>query len=133
MCELAGVDVAFPLLDDGLVDFSGLLPERLKLRGNRLRYFFKEALRDFLPAEILSKQKHGFGMPVGAWLTTHPGLRALAGDSLSSLKKRGVVAPAFIDQLMNEHLRTHAAYYGTMAWVLMMLELWFQKHQPAGT
>lgn len=132
MCELAGVEVTFPLLDDALVEFSGLLPARLKLRGNRLRYFFKEALRDFLPGEILRKQKHGFGMPVGAWLTTHPGLRALAQDSLSSLKKRGIVAPAFIDQLMNEHLRAHAAYYGTMAWVLMMLELWFQKHRPAG-
>lgn len=132
MCELAGVDVAFPLLDDELVDFSATLPERLKLRGNKLRYFFKEALRDFLPVEILTKQKHGFGMPVGAWLTMHPGLRTLAEDSLSSLKRRGIVAPAFVDQLMNEHLRTHAAYYGTMAWVLMMLELWFQKHHPAG-
>ncbi len=132
MCELAGVDVTFPLLDDSLVDFSGGLPEKLKLRGNQLRYFFKEALRDFLPDEILRKQKHGFGMPIGAWLTTHPGMMSLAADSLSSLKKRGIVAPAFIDQLLNEHLRTHAAYYGTMAWVLMMLELWFQKHHPAG-
>jgi asparagine synthase (glutamine-hydrolysing) len=130
MCELAGVEVAFPLLDESLVDFSGILPARMKLRGSRLRYFFKEALRDFLPGEILSKQKHGFGMPVGAWLTTHPGLRSLAEDSLSSLKKRNIIAPAFIDQLLNEHLRTHAAYYGTMAWVLMMLELWFQKHHP---
>lgn len=132
MCELAGIDVTFPLLDDSLVGFSGQLPARLKLRGNRLRYFFKEALRDFLPGEILTKQKHGFGMPVGPWLTTHPGLKSLAEDSLSSLKKRGIIAPAFVDQLLNEHLRVHAAYYGTMAWVLMMLELWFQKHQPAG-
>jgi asparagine synthase (glutamine-hydrolysing) len=131
MCELAGIEVAFPLLDESLVEFSGILPAQLKLRGTQLRYFFKEALRDFLPDEILRKQKHGFGLPVGAWLTTHPGLKALAGDSLSSLKGRGIVAPAFIDRLLGEHLRTHAAYYGTMAWVLMMLELWFQKHPPA--
>lgn len=131
MCELAGIEVAFPLLDESLVAFSGTLPADLKLRGTRLRYFFKEALRDFLPAEILTKQKHGFGLPVGAWLTTHPGLMALAGDSLSSLKRRGIISPAFIDRLLSEHLRTHAAYYGTMAWVLMMLELWFQKHPAA--
>jgi asparagine synthase (glutamine-hydrolysing) len=128
MCELAGIEVAFPLLDDAMVEFSGQLPARLKLRGTQLRYFFKEALRDFLPGEILTKQKHGFGLPVGAWLTTHPGLKALAGDSLSSLKGRGIVSPAFIDRLLNEHLHAHAAYFGTMAWVLMMLELWFQKH-----
>ena len=131
MCELAGVEVAFPLLDESVVEFSGRLPARLKLRGTQLRYFFKEALRDFLPGEILRKQKHGFGLPVGAWLTTHPGLIALAGDCLSSLKGRGIIAPAFIDRLRGEHLRTHAAYYGTLVWVLMMLELWFQKHPSA--
>lgn len=133
MCELAGVDVAFPMLDEGLVELSGRLPANLKLRGTRLRYFFKEALRDFLPREILEKQKHGFGLPVGAWLTTHPGLSGFARDCLSSLKGRGIVAPAFIDRLLGEHLRAHAAYFGTMAWVLMMLELWFQKHAPSKT
>jgi asparagine synthase (glutamine-hydrolysing) len=131
MCELAGVEVAFPLLDDAMVEFSGQLPEDLKLRGNQLRYFFKEALRDFLPSEIITKQKHGFGMPVGAWLTTHPGLMALNRASLASLKDRGIISPAFIDRLLNEHLHTHAAYFGVMAWVLMMLELWFQKHPSA--
>lgn len=131
MCELAGVDVAFPLLDHSLVEFSAKLPADLKMRGTKLRYFFKEALRDFLPAEVITKEKHGFGLPVGAWLTTHPGMKALAGDSLSSLKRRGIVAPAFIDRLLSDYLSTHAAYYGTMAWVLMMLELWFQTHPAA--
>jgi asparagine synthase (glutamine-hydrolysing) len=128
MCELAGVEVVFPLLDEDVVELSSRLPSNLKLRGTRLRYFFKEALRDFLPGEVLRKQKQGFGLPVGAWLTTHPGLRTLAGDCLSSLKRRGIIAPVFIDRLLGEQLRVHAAYFGTMVWVLMMLELWFQKH-----
>jgi asparagine synthase (glutamine-hydrolysing) len=131
MCELAGVEVAFPLLDEAVVELSGRLPAHLKLRGTGLRYFFKESLRDFLPREILRKKKHGFGLPAGAWLTTHPGLSALAGDCLSSLKGRGIVAPAFIDRLLAEHVRVHAAYFGTMVWVLMMMELWFQKHSSA--
>lgn len=130
MCELAGVEVAFPMLDEAVVDLSARLPANLKLRGTGLRYFFKEALRDFLPHQVLQKEKHGFGLPVGAWITTHPGLRALAGDCLTSLKQRGIVAPAFIDRLLAEHLKIHAAYFGTMVWVLIMLELWFQKHAP---
>jgi asparagine synthase (glutamine-hydrolysing) len=130
MCELAGVGVAFPMLDEAVVDLSARLPANLKLRGTTLRYFFKEALRDFLPHQVLQKEKHGFGLPVGAWITTHPGLSALAGDCLTSLKQRGIVAPAFIDRLLAEHLKVHAAYFGTMVWVLMMLELWFQKHAP---
>lgn len=127
MCELAGVDVAFPLLDERVVELSGRLPARLKLRGTTLRYFFKEALSDFLPGQILRKQKHGFGLPVGPWITTHHRLSELVRDSLSSLKRREIIAPVFIDRLLDEHLKVHSSYFGTMAWVLMMLELWFQR------
>jgi asparagine synthase (glutamine-hydrolysing) len=64
-CELSGVEVAFPFLDDEIVTYSAQLEPKLKLKGTKLRYFFKEALRDFLPNEIITKQKHGFGLPFG--------------------------------------------------------------------
>ncbi len=127
MCELAGIEVAYPLLDDEIVAFSARLAPNLKLRGTKLRYFFKQALRDFLPREIITKQKHGFGLPFGMWLQTHRGLRELAYDSLESLKLRGIVRPEFVDDLIATHRTGHAAYYGTMIWVLMMLELWYEK------
>jgi len=126
-CELAGLSVRFPLLDDPVVAFSATLPPRLKLRGTRLRYFFKEALRGFLPDEIITKTKHGFGLPIGPWLQSHPPLRQLALDSLADLKKRGIVRAEFIDELTSTHVAAHAGYYGTMVWVLMMLEQWFQR------
>jgi len=128
MCELAGIDVAFPMLSDDLVDYSLRLAPNEKLRGTRLRYFFKKALRDFLPAEILAKTKHGFGLPVGTWLQSYRPLHSLAADSLASLRSRRIVRAGFIDQLLDEHLASHAEYYGAMIWVLMMLELWFQRH-----
>ena len=131
MCEMAGVDVAFPMLDDALLDFSLRLPPHLKLKGTKLRYFFNEALRDLLPQEILTKEKHGFGLPFGVWLQSHQPLRQLALDSLSSLKSRGIIRPEFIDQLTGQHLSSHAGYYGTMVWVLMMLEQWFAQQGQA--
>src|SRR5690606_17116073 len=54
---LAGVGVGFPFLDQSLVDFSLTLPSEYKLKGQKLRWFFKEALRGFLPDEILAKKK----------------------------------------------------------------------------
>jgi asparagine synthase (glutamine-hydrolysing) len=55
-CELAGVDVAFPLLDEEVVAFSARLAPGLKLRRTHLRYFFKESLRGFLPDATLAKK-----------------------------------------------------------------------------
>ena len=127
-CRVAGVDVAFPFLDDAVVAFAERLDPGLKLKGQQLRWFFKHALRDFLPPEILTKSKHGFGLPFGIWLGRDRGLSELAFSSLESLKARGIVRSAFIDQLRADLLADHATYYGELVWVLMMLEQWLQAH-----
>jgi asparagine synthase (glutamine-hydrolysing) len=126
-CELAGVDVVFPLLADELVEFSAALPPRFKLRGTTLRYFFKEALRGFLPDEIIRKRKHGFGLPFGTWIQQEGRLRSYVFDQLGDLRSRGIVRPEFLDELMDSRLRDHGPYFGSLAWVLMMLELWFKE------
>jgi asparagine synthase (glutamine-hydrolysing) len=127
-CELAGMEVMFPFLNDEMVAFSARLAPRLKLKGTRLRYFFKEALRGtLLPDEIINKQKHGFGLPFGVWLKDHKPLRDLAFESLIDLKSRDFISAQFIDKLLDEHLDKHAGYHGTMVWVLMMLEQWHRQ------
>ena len=126
-CELAGIEVSYPMLGDAVVAFSSSLAPGLKLKGTRLRYFFKEALRGFLPDAILTKTKHGFGLPTGVWLNTHPPLRALAMDSLSDLDKRRIIRPDFINDLTTRHIQNHTAYYGTMVWILVMLEQWCKQ------
>lgn len=134
MCEICGVEARYPMLDDALVAFSARVPPSLKLRGMRLRHFYKNAMRGFLPDAILHKSKHGFGLPFGEWMRTTPALLAMAEESLRALQKRGIVRREFIDRVLEEHRSTHAGFYGEMVWVLMMLERWWQAHeQPASS
>jgi len=128
--QLAGIEVGFPLLDDDLLAFSMRLQPRHKLRGMQLRWFFKEALRGFLPDEIISKKKHGFGLPFGVWAHQHEGLQGLARDGLLGIAARGIVKPDFVRSLLDERLAQHPGYYGEMVWVLTMLELWMREHAP---
>jgi len=122
--SLADLQVGFPMLDNRLVDFSQRLSPELKLKGLQLRWFFKDALREFLPEEILTKKKQGFGLPFGIWLTKRGRLRDLAMESLDSLRKREVVRPEFLDRLMSEYLPQFPGYYGELVWILMMMEQW---------
>lgn len=128
-CALAGVDTAFPLLDDDIIALSLRLPAAWKVNRTKLRPFFKAALREFLPQPVIGKQKHGFGLPFGVWLTQQPALHELAGDSLAALRSRAIIRPRFLDELMSQHLHAHPAYYGTLVWTLMMLEQWFQTRE----
>ena len=128
MTEAAGVEVRYPLLDDRIVAFANHLPVDYKVRGQRLRWFFKEALRDLLPEKIINKSKHGFGLPFGVWSTTHAPLAALVRDRLSDLGKRGWVKPAYLNEMLRMQRDEHATYYGVMIWVTMMLEEWLQAN-----
>jgi asparagine synthase (glutamine-hydrolysing) len=128
---LAGLTVGYPLLADEIADFSLRLPSDYKLRNFKLRWFFKEALRDFLPDATIRKRKHGFGLPFGLWATQHAGLRNLAGDSLAQLERRGILRKGFRDGLLGHLLSAHPGYYGELIWILMMLEQWLATHDHA--
>ncbi|WP_077559943.1 asparagine synthase C-terminal domain-containing protein [Polaromonas sp. C04] len=126
----AGLAVGFPMLDQRLLDFSLKLPTDYKLKGLKLRWFFKEALRGFLPDETIAKKKQGFGLPFGVWANTHSALKALATDSLYSLSQRGVVRADFVQILLTQRLPEHPGYFGEMVWILMMLEQWLAAKAP---
>ena len=129
MTEAAGIEARYPLLDDRMVAFANALPVDYKVRGQTLRWFFKEALTDLLPERIINKSKHGFGLPFGVWSTQYAPLGDLVGDSLSDFKQRGWIQPAYLDHMIAMQRGPHASYYGVMIWVMMMLEQWLQANE----
>lgn len=128
MCEMADLPVRFPFLDEEVVEFSASVPAELLIRGLRIRDFYKRAVADFLPPEVIAKKKHGFGMPFREWPRRDPGVRELFHDSLAALKTRGYVRPAFIDSIWGADGPADEARFGGMVWDLVMLEQWFGAH-----
>ena len=127
-CDIAGIEVHYPLLDDDLVEFSTTVPSELLIRNQSLRDFYKRSLANFLPPHTIGKKKHGFGLPFGIWMARDPHLNALAVDSLNGMKARKIIKTRYIDQLIQAQRTEHAAYYGVMIWVIVMLEQWLRAH-----
>ena len=127
---LAGVQTAFPLLADELIDFCLRLPAWYKVQGRQLRWFFKGASRGFLPDEIITKPKHGFGLPFGVWALQSDRLAKLADDAFASFASRGMVRASFAERLRRQLLQAHPGYYGELVWVIAMLELWLRQNRP---
>ena len=128
MCRAADVEVSYPFLDNRVVECSTDVPSQLKLKGNRLRAFYKDTYNAFLPPEIITKPKHGFGLPFGVWLKKDKRIQDEVYGALSNLKSRSMFQNTFIDELINKHRSEHAAYYGTFVWVLAVLERWLDSH-----
>lgn len=124
MCRAAGVEVSYPFLDNRVVESSTKVPSKLKIKGMRLRAFYKDTYSSLLPPEIITKSKHGFGLPFGVWLKKDSRLQNEVYGALTNLKTRSMFQDKFIDELIEKHRSEHAAYYGTFVWVLAVLERW---------
>ena len=84
----------------------------------------RDALADLVPAEILTRPKMGFPVPVGRWLrgrlpADRRRVRARAARALA----RGLFEPAALRRLADEH-RAGAASHGDRLWLLVNLEIW---------
>jgi len=130
MSELAGIQSRFPFLDKSVAEFSGRIPARLKVKGLDKRYLFKRAFRHLLPAEIIKKTKHGFGIPVANWMRCDTRMRELSYDTLLSRRayERGYFQRAFIEDLFRKHeAEEQPGYYGDTLWTFLSLELWHRQ------
>jgi asparagine synthase (glutamine-hydrolysing) len=123
MCEAAGVEARYPFLDEDVVALSAEIPPALKVKGLKLRYLFKHALRDFLPRNPAQDQAR-LRLPFGLWLREYRPLTELAEHSLAAFGRRGIVRREYLERLIAEHRSGHATYFGTMIWVLMIAEQW---------
>jgi asparagine synthase (glutamine-hydrolysing) len=133
MCELAGIIPRYPFLDSVLAQFSGTIPENLKVRGRQLRYVFKEAMRELLPREIIQKTKHGFGLPYSIWVGEYQPLKEFTFDVLGSRAclQRGFFRKDLLAHLWSQYENVHRNFYGTALWLFLMLELWHVAEKSA--
>jgi asparagine synthase (glutamine-hydrolysing) len=122
MSMAASIESRVPFLDHPLVEFTARLPERLKLRGGTTKYILREAMRDVLPPEILTRGKMGFPVPVGAWLRGP--YRGIVDELVLSPRalERGLFDPAAIRGIVSRHATGED--HSERLWSLVNLEIW---------
>ena len=132
-CELAGIRVSYPMLDEDLVTLAAGIPSSTLLPEGRLRGFYKDAMREFLPAEIINKQKHGFGMPFAEWTRAPGDLREMAEDALGAFDRRNILAEGLVGEIRDDLAGVRDSRFGGLVWDIMMLELWLSRHDGIAT
>ncbi len=62
------LEMRSPLLDHALMETAAALPSTSKLKGRVTKRVLKDAVRQWVPDEILDRPKMGFSPPLGDWL-----------------------------------------------------------------
>ena len=124
------IESRVPLLDNEVIDFAATLPAGLKIKDGRRKHVLKEVAATLLPADIVTRRKQGFGVPLEVWF--RGGMRELFADTLLSASslQRGFFEPAFVKRIVAEHAcgkRDHSL----RLWQLVVFETWYRLYVDA--
>jgi asparagine synthase (glutamine-hydrolysing) len=119
----ASVELRVPFLDRAVIEQAGRIPNSLKYRAGRQKWILSEAAAPWLPPEIASRPKTGFGAPIRSWLAGELSAvmrSTLLGDRFLS---RQLFSRAGVEQLLAdlESGRRDVAY---IVWALFTFEIW---------
>jgi len=122
----ASLEVRAPFLDHALARWVMALPLGFKLRGLSRKWLLRRALRGMVPEEILARKKHGFALPVAAWLRGP--LRPLVDELLGeeAVARAGYFEPQAVRALVDAHVQRKADHRKQL-WTLLMFELWRRR------
>jgi asparagine synthase (glutamine-hydrolysing) len=123
------IEDRLPLLDVRLVEYAAKIPSSLKIKGlSDTKYIYRRILEGVLPHEILhDRPKLGHSVPIKNWIRDNSELQNLVAEVLSdeSIKKRGLVRPDAVRNLIAEHANRRENHSHRI-WALVVLELWLR-------
>ncbi len=127
MTMAASIEARVPFLDHRLAEFVSTLPDEWRVNGGTTKRVLREAARALLPADILTRRKIGFRVPVGAWLRGD--MRDYLVEHLRSGRSltRAWYDAKVLDRILDEHASGRQAH-DKLLWTLLNLELWQRGH-----
>jgi asparagine synthase (glutamine-hydrolysing) len=115
-----------PYLDIDLVNFIESLPIHFKVRGKIGKFLHREAVKEWIPKEIIQRKKRGISTPVDEWFqdTLSGTLEDLISDSGSFSRLYFNVNS--LQKIIDNHRKKKRNYKNPL-FMLLSLELWYKN------
>lgn len=128
MSMASSVEARVPFLDWQFAQWvADNVPTELKISNNTTKHILREAMRPWLPEEVLTQRKSGFSAPIDYWLAND--LTDFVNEHLSEdqVKYRGIFEPKEVKRYIAEH-RSGRKDWSMQIWQFLTLELWMKAY-----
>jgi asparagine synthase (glutamine-hydrolysing) len=116
-----------PIVDYKMVEYAAAIPANLKLKGRNLKYILKKVASRYIPQELITRKKQGFGFPLGLWMRSD--LKSFLKNLFAESRfvEQGIFNRDYMNLLLDEHLEGKADHNFRL-WILINLELWYRLY-----
>jgi asparagine synthase (glutamine-hydrolysing) len=119
------LEVRCPWLDRAVVECAAAMPGPFKLAPGAGKRIVRRAFQDRLPAEVFTRPKKGFEMPVADWLRRE--LKPLVDRAAdpARLAREGLLRPALPERWRAEHAAGRDRSWEL--WTLLAFQSWLER------
>jgi asparagine synthase (glutamine-hydrolysing) len=121
-----GLEARSPLLDQDLFEFVNQIPDDFRMSNLGSKWLAKSVLRKHLPENLIAKRKHGFGVPVGKWLSADLKVQLLDFMNPTFLNNQGIFDSTLINRMQRDHLGGRYDYRREL-WSFLVFQRWYSK------
>jgi asparagine synthase (glutamine-hydrolysing) len=118
------LEVREPMLDHRVVELAWSLPIAMKIRGTDGKWVLRKLLKKYLPAEMVDREKQGFGLPIDGWLRGPLREWARSLVDVRRIAREGWFDPATLRMVWNDG--PVAGREGVL-WRLLMFQQWISQ------
>ena len=108
------------------MELAATIPASLKVRGSEKKWILREALRGWLPDDILDRPEAGVRGPALLVAARRPALVVARDPARPPALGRGYFRPEAVEALLDRHA-AGADADDQRIWSLLMLELWHRE------
>ncbi len=123
------IDLRCPFLNNELIEYSFRLPPKFKYKNRNKKYILKEILYDYLPKELFSNKKRGFGIPISKWLNTYLYEDLMSVSNPDFIKKQNIFNYDVLYELLNKTKdKKVEKHIPQIIWNYYIFQLWYIKY-----
>ena len=114
-----------PFLDHRIIEFVATLPNEFK-RTNKSKFILKDIVHDYVPKDLMEREKSGFSIPLNSWLATDLSHMINENLSISNIKNIDLFNFKTVEKIKNSFFR-NGQDFDNMLWKLIQFQLWHSK------
>ena len=112
-------------LDNELIEYLSSTHYSQRTNIFDIKKLQKNALKKYIPVEIMNRNKQGFILPIDKWIKENHLEYLLSFFDKKKLKRQGIFNENLIESLIKPNINTNFRY--EKIWGLFMFQIWYSN------